>query len=199
MRRRIGFFLILWCIMAQSAVAQNSPAPVDQDLLEAFCHQNKSITRAFKSPLFSEGKWSLLVFLSPECPLSKNYTVVIKQIAEDYRDRLHVISIVPGSTWSKKELKAFARKYSFDLPLYLDKNMSTVQAVAATTTPEVVLMDARANRIYQGAIDDWAVDLGKKRMKASREYLREAIQNSMAGIPVLTKFVQPVGCLINDF
>lgn len=155
--------------------------------------------KEFNKELLSENKMSLLVFLATECPLSKNYSVVIQKIADEFAQELQVTAIIPGTTDSKKEVRAFAGKYKLSFPLLIDKKMISVHAVHATTTPEVVLLSPKGELIYQGAIDDWAVDLGKKRNKPDQEYLRNAILQAKSGLPVLVNYNEPVGCLINDF
>lgn len=155
--------------------------------------------KKFNKELLSEGKMSLIVFLSTECPLSKNYSVVIQKISDEFKQDLLVTAIIPGSTDSKKEVEAFARKFKLNYPLLIDKKMNVVHAVKATTTPEVVLFSPNGELIYQGAIDDWAVELGKKRNKPEQEYLRNAILQAKSRLPVLVNYNEPVGCLINDF
>lgn len=155
--------------------------------------------KKYNKEILSESKLSLLVFLSTECPLSKNYSVVIQKISDEFIQDLQVTAIIPGSTDSKKDVAAFARKYKLTYPLLIDKKMIVVHAVKATTTPEVVLLSPKGELIYKGAIDDWAVDLGKKRNKPDQEYLRNAILQAKSGLPVLVNYNEPVGCLINDF
>jgi thiol-disulfide isomerase/thioredoxin len=180
-----------------STQAQGLLGPFDEDALNAF--SAKGVNIPYNAGILQQNKWTLLVFLSPECPLSKNYAVVIQQLATDFQNQIQVVGIIPGATFSKKEIRQFASKYKLSFPLVIDEKMATVKAVEATVTPEVVLMTNKASLIYRGAIDDWAVDLGKKRTKASREYLRDAIKQTQEGIPVTQKINQPVGCLINEF
>lgn len=180
-----------------SLQAQGPLGPFDEDALKTFSAKAENIP--YHAGILQQNKWTLLVFLSPECPLSKNYAVVIQQLANDYSDQIQVIGIIPGSTFSNKEIRAFASKYKLSFPLVKDEKMTVVKAVEATITPEVVLMTDKASLIYRGAIDDWAVELGKKRTKASREYLRDAIRQTQSNIPVTQKINQPVGCLINEF
>ncbi len=199
MQKRTGIILILLFLLIGKNKAQSGSPPFDQQLLQSFISATKPANKESVNTFFKEGKWSLLVFLSPECPLSKNYSIVLQKIATDFKNSLQIVGIIPGSTFKRKEVKQFADKYGIEFPLLIDKTMNSVTVVDATTTPEVVLMDSKANLIYRGAIDDWAVDLGKKKNKASIEYLRLAIEQSISGMPVRTKMVQPVGCLINNF
>ena len=195
--RKLFFALVLLLAMIHKSSAQGLLPPFDEDALRSF--SAKAVNVPFTTGLLQEKKWTLLVFLSPECPLSKNYAVVIQQLAIDYPAQLQVIGIIPGTTFSKNEIRRFASKYKLSFPLVIDEKMTAVKAVDATITPEAVLIRENATLIYRGAIDDWAVSLGKKRTKASREYLRDAIEQARAGIAITQKMVQPVGCLINEF
>ncbi|KYP13338.1 redoxin domain-containing protein [Flavihumibacter sp. CACIAM 22H1] len=193
---KILLLLLLLNPVTQSK-AQGLLGPFDAAKLEAF--SGKAINSSLPSGLLQEHKWTLLVFLSPECPLSKNYAIVIQQLADEFASQLQVIGIIPGKSFSTKETRQFAAKYKLQFPLLIDEKMELVKMVQASTTPEAVLLTEKAELIYRGAIDDWAVDLGKKRTKASREYLKDAIKQTVAGIPVIQKINPPVGCLINEF
>lgn len=149
--------------------------------------------------ILTEGKLTALVFFSTECPLSQNYSVVVQKISDDFSKNVQVFGLFPGTTYSKREIREFSNKYKVRFPLIIDKKMKMVKLVNATITPEVILLDDQANLIYRGAIDDWAIDLGKKRSKAATEFLREAIQHKIAGLPVSPKITRPVGCLINEY
>ena len=173
-----------------------APSAKGQKILQ---RPNINALKEFNKELLNENKMSLLVFLATECPLSKNYSVVIQKIADEFTQEVQVTGIIPGSTDSKKAVRAFAGKYKLSFPLLIDKRMISVRALHATTTPEVVLLSSKGELIYQGAIDDWAVDLGKKRNKPEQEYLRNAILQAKSGLPVLVNYNEPVGCLINDF
>ena len=195
--RKLFFVLVLLLATILKSSAQGLLPPFDEDALRRL--SVKAVNVPFTAGLLQENKWTLLVFLSPECPLSKNYAVVIQQLAIDYPDQLQVIRIIPGTTFSKNEIRRFASKYKLSFPLIIDEKMTAVKAVDATITPEVVLLTGKATLIYRGAIDDWAVSLGQKKAKASRHYLRDAIEQTREGIAVTQKIVQPVGCLINEF
>jgi hypothetical protein len=69
----------------------------------------------------------------------------------------------------------------------------------ATVTPEAILMDENGQVVYRGAIDDWVVELGKKKLKATNEYLRQAVFQYLHQQPVAIKRVVPKGCLINEY
>ncbi len=59
--------------------------------------------------------------------------------------------------------------------MIIDKNKKLTKYIAATVTPEVMLLNGNGEMIYSGAIDDWIQELGKQKLKASRYYLQDAI------------------------
>lgn len=173
--------------------------PFDKNKLHSFFQSKAPLNVKKQKTGIDNSDYQLLVFLSPECPLSQNYSVVLQQLSNEFADIIQVYGIIPGSTVTKKEIQKFANKYKILFPLYSDKSMTTIKAVHATTTPEVVLLDLEGHLVYRGAIDDWAVELGKKKSKASNEYLRNALLQVRSGLPVQIVMKEPVGCLINDF
>lgn len=197
MWRLLIIFLIGCC--SEKLAAQMVKGPIDNTMLHSFFDKQTPINIKKKLKGTDDAAYQLLVFLSPECPLSQNYSVVLQQLSNEFEDIIQVYGIVPGSTVTKKEIQHFANKYKILFPIYSDKSMTTIKAVHATTTPEVVLLDMEGHLVYRGAIDDWAVDLGKKKSKASNEYLRNALLQVRSGLPVQIVMKEPVGCLINDF
>ena len=117
--------------------------------------QSRQLTKNIFKPL------NLFVFLSPECPLCKNYTAVLNKISRDFSvDSFVIIGIVSGKAYSPEEVNSFKKEYSVDFQLFIDKAKKLTNYLEATITPEVVLMSDKGRLIYRGAIDDWVTDLG---------------------------------------
>lgn len=148
-------------------------------------------------------EWSkelvLFVFLSPDCPLSRNYIPALNSIYKGYGDKLSIYGIIPGESYPSKEVKEFIDLFSISFPLLKDGKQKLTSYLGATTTPEVFLLKNDGALVYRGAIDDWAVALGKKKIKASKHYLEDAITHSLSNLPFFVKYVQPVGCRINEY
>ncbi len=144
---------------------------------------------------FSHGQ-TVFVFLSPECPLCRNYSVKIKELIDEHAsDSLRFVGVVGGTYYPKLEIKHFLRKYELDMPVLLDPEFKLVDALDATITPEVFFIEGE-NIIYQGAIDDWAISLGQKKLKVQNDYLHDAIVAHQSRMPVDPKKTKAVGCFI---
>ena len=112
---------------------------------------------------------------------------------------MNFIGIIPGTAYAKKEIHAYSDRYKISFDLLVDKQKKLSQYLEASVTPEVLLIEQNGNLVYRGAIDDWVVNLGKKKLKAEHEYLRTAIQQYLYHQPVLVQRTTPKGCYINDF
>jgi thiol-disulfide isomerase/thioredoxin len=198
LRLVINIFLLLCCsvqLSAQKLISNDSAFDIAK--LREFRLLNKegklSKLSCTNSPL------SLFVFLSPECPLCKNYSLVLNQLQNDYKDQIKIYGIIPGKAYSLEIVGQFGKDYKIVFPLYIDKQKKLTSYLKATVTPEVVLMNGNGQVIYGGAIDDWVTELGKKKLKASNEYLKLAVLQYTHQQPVSIKRIAPKGCLINEY
>lgn len=140
----------------------------------------------------------VIVFLDTECPISRSYMTELQKLSQDYESRsVKFEAIFPVYTVNEKEIKTFLKKYNITFPGFTDKDHSKTKRFHATTMPEALLINTQGIVVYKGAIDNWYVALGKNRPKPTEFYLRNAIEATLNGNPVLTPRTQAVGCLIN--
>lgn len=141
----------------------------------------------------------VFLFLSPDCPLCKSYSVIINQLYKEFGSGARFYGIIPGTTDSREKIDSFIAKYHILFPLYRDTRLSVVKMLHAEVTPQAIVLDARGAFLYTGLIDDRVAALGQQRNQASHHYLREALDAGVAGQPPATTRTTPVGCLINAF
>lgn len=144
-------------------------------------------------------KLLVIAFLSPECPLSKNYSGKLAAFKNKYGSAVRFVAVIPGS-FEDGEVAAFKEKYLNNWQVLEDKALTLTHYVGGEVTPEVLVINGKSGAlIYKGAIDDWAVSLGKTRMHTTNFYLSDALHNFLNNKQVLISYSKPVGCLINDF
>ncbi|RYY21202.1 MAG: redoxin domain-containing protein [Chitinophagaceae bacterium] len=141
----------------------------------------------------------LLIFLSPECPLSINYTKTLNELADGFSGRVNFIGIVPGKSYSMQQVDSFVHEYKLGFRVYIDPEKKITETVKATVTPEVVLFRNDGRIVYRGAIDDWAVSPGKNKLKANNHYLLKAIEATLSDKNAIIRNTKPVGCLVNNY
>lgn len=147
----------------------------------------------------SSGKVEILVLISPDCPMSRNYTLTLNQLQEQYASELRITGIIVGSTYSDEAVLQFARSYKIGYPLLTDKKREVALKLKGEVTPEVYLFDQEGQCVYRGAIDNWLTKLGKKKQKPDQFYLTDAIRQVIHGEPVTTSYVKAQGCVLNEY
>jgi thiol-disulfide isomerase/thioredoxin len=141
----------------------------------------------------------VIVFLSTDCPICQGYTGALNTLQARYAGQVSLVGVFPGKTYSDSACLAFRAKYAIRFPLLKDRSRALVRRLKATITPEAFLLDASRRTLYQGAIDDKVVSLGKSRFLPSHRFLELAIAEAQAGKAVAIPRTDAVGCLINDY
>ncbi len=144
----------------------------------------------------TDNRLKLIVFVAPECPISEAILLNLKQLSEQYGDeQLHVQLVVPGALYTRTEVDSFVRINNIKFEVIIDSSADLVNKYNATITPEVFLI-LNDKVIYEGAVDDRALDNNIIKQSSSENYLSDAIQNTLAGREVLIKKTKAVGCYI---
>jgi len=138
------------------------------------------------------------IFMSPECPLSENYSRTIINLSNEFSQKNVGIYIVfPGEFYQREEIEVFIEKYNLSNELLIyDPNYLFKKYFSATITPEVFLCDVTGTILYSGAIDNWAITLGKQRQVITEHYLKDAIKSALNNNDIKTKATRAVGCII---
>lgn len=190
----IVIFLAAFCHLNAQSTIQH----FDAAIISSFELQNAKDAKIITTDITNK-PLTAFVFLSPECPLCRNYTKTINELQQDYHQQVQFIGVVPGQAYSTDDVKKFINKYHVAPDIMIDKEQKLTHYLQATVTPQVILLDNKATLVYTGAIDDWAQSLGKQRLHASQLYLEDAIKESLQSAIVKIKKTDPVGCKINDY
>ena len=113
-----------------------------------------------------------------------------------YNDKIDFYGVLPGSSYSQQEMDSFLNVYELPLDIIYDNNYNLVNDLKASITPEVYLIDENNKVQYQGLIDNWLGELGRKRQFVSEYYLKDAIESLINGEEVRIKKTKAIGCFI---
>jgi len=197
-RKHILFLLLAASWLLSHGQGQNDSV-FNAGRLSAFRLTGVGLRPSMHLPASSTGKLRLFVFLSPECPLSRNYTSVLNDLNATYAGELKMVGIIPGKTYRQTEVDSFIKKYKIAYPLFIDLSLDLSHYLKASVTPEVILLDSENNLVYKGAVDNWYKTLGKPGARATEHYLRDAIEANSRHQQAAIKRTTAIGCLINDF
>lgn len=145
----------------------------------------------------SENALTVIYFLSPECPLCINYTLAMRNLDEEFGSDSVAFYGVHAKEWfDTEEVKRFALKYNVGFEMVLDDGNKLANALGATVTPEVFVLNSNSEILYSGKIDNWVNELGKKKLEVSEHYLKNALLAWRDGKTIRPKRTEPKGCLI---
>ncbi len=146
---------------------------------------------------YAEKKAVVLVFLGAECPLAKLYAPRLATIAREYAERgVLVVGVDANMHDTPTKLTNFVNANQLEFPLLKDAGNVLADAVGATRTPEVFLLDQKRVVRYHGRVDD-QYGVSGQRSKPMRRDLAEAIDELLAGKPVSQPTSDFSGCLIS--
>lgn len=145
----------------------------------------------------SPPKLTVLAFLNTECPISQQYTRSLTMLYQHFKPLgVRFVAVFPLRTDSLAVIQRFRNEFNLPFSGQPDTGAQLTRRYSVRVTPEVVITQANGQVRYQGAIDDWYVDLGKHRSKPTHNYLLEALNALLLNQLVMQPRTEAVGCLI---
>jgi len=139
-----------------------------------------------------EIQYSILFFVSSDCPLCKSYMPEIQTIQDKMLVNKKWQVIIIEESENAEKFAAAHPKWN----VKPDYKHQIAKLFQADVTPEVFVVDSASHILYRGAIDNYAIETGKHRAVADEHYLKDAIANIEAGITVKRNSTKAVGCYI---
>jgi thioredoxin-related protein len=195
--RRFLLWLYLFIISMQTDLSAQTPTELNFNSVAQ--HTLWLPMKKERSNIQGDNKASLLVLLSPECPMCINYTSLLRKIENKYGNSLQIVGLIPGKTYNDSVVMNFTNSYELDFPVYVDSTMQLSRYLKGEVTPEAFLFDQSGKLAYRGALDNWLSSPGKKRVRADQHYLLDAIEQTLQGDLVVLSYVKPQGCLLNEY
>jgi len=148
-----------------------------------------------------EAKGFIIIFTCNTCPFSKMYEGRIKELHSEYSTKgFPVIAINPNDQNTSPDdsfenMKIRAKSQEFNFPYLQDVTQEVVSSYGASRTPQVFVLLKEKGKYkvaYEGAIDNNHRDGSL----ATKKYVKDAVDNLLAGKEVQTKFTKAIGCSI---
>ena len=135
-----------------------------------------------------------LCFLGTECPLAKLYAGRLQKLADEF-DTVRFLGINSNVQDSLSDIEHYAAATGIKFEMAKDARNVIADKLRIKRTPEVILCDDRQKIIYRGRVDDQYLP-GVSRNTATRDDLRIAITQALAGEKVEVSRTAPQGCLL---
>jgi peroxiredoxin len=151
-----------------------------------------------------KGKYVVLEWFNPECPFVKKHygTGNMQKLQEEYTGKgvvwLTIDSNAPGSEGNmtpEQAEKVTAAWKTHQTALLLDPEGNAGRAYGAKNTPNMVVINPEGKIAYEGAIDSKATP-NPADIPSSTNYVKVALDESLAGKQVTTANTKPYGCSV---
>jgi thiol-disulfide isomerase/thioredoxin/mono/diheme cytochrome c family protein len=146
---------------------------------------------------FGKKKFLVVAMTSTSCPLSKKYLPTLTKLAETYSPKeVGFLAVNPVSVDDAAEMQA-AQKLLGEKALYVaDGELQLATALRATTTTDVIVLDADRTIVYHGAIDD-QYGFGYSLEAPRRNLLVDALDALLAGLRPAVAATDAPGCVLD--
>ena len=189
-RRVVQSLLWSWLVTLVASVSGTEPLPPERLVVRGL----DGATIPFVDLLGTDGRAVCFAFLHPACPLAQEYGPVLGQLAADFADeRIRFVGVVCESD-DPAEVEAYRRQFGLTFPIHLDTDFALAEALDATTTPEVMLVDRDRQIRYAGRIDDRYKIRGVMTPGDAEPELANAIQDLLAGREIREPRTKAAGC-----
>ena len=151
-----------------------------------------------------KGKFVVLEWLNHGCPFVKKHydSNNMQKLQKEYTGKdvvwLSIVSSAPGKQghMSPEETnKAKQEKGSAPTAVLLDEDGTVGKLYDAKVTPALYVINPEGNLIYAGAIDDTkSVDAAD--VEGATNYVKQALDEALAGQPVSTSKTEAYGCSV---
>lgn len=139
----------------------------------------------------------VLAFSGPECPISNRLAPDLIRIHRDFESRgVRFYLVYPEREVDADTARRHAAAYGYTFPVLLDPGRVLVDKTQAKVLSEVAVLSSAGELLYRGRINDRILDFGTIRPAATREDLRLALEDVLAGRPVAEPRTEAIGCII---
>jgi peroxiredoxin len=151
-----------------------------------------------------KGKYVVLEWFNPECPFVKKHygSGNMQKLQEEYTGKgitwLTIDSNAPGSQGNltaDAASKVMTGWKTHQTALLLDPEGKAGRAYGAKNTPNMVVINPEGKIVYEGAIDSKATP-NPADIPSSTNYVKVALDESLAGKPITTSTTKPYGCSV---
>ena len=151
-----------------------------------------------------KGKYVVLEWFNPECPFVKKHygSGNMQKLQEEYTGKgitwLTIDSNAPGSEGNltaDAASKVMTGWKTRQTALLLDPEGKAGRAYGAKNTPNMVVINPEGRIVYEGAIDSKATP-NPADIPSSTNYVKVALDESLAGKPITTSTTKPYGCSV---
>jgi len=188
------------CLISSALFAADSP-PVGSTAPDISATDSKGKTQTLSQ---YKGKYVVLEWFNPDCPFVKKHygSGNMQKLQQEFTGKgvvwLTIDSSAPGMEGNLTADQANAKISewkSHSTALLLDSDGKAGRTYGAKNTPHMFVINPEGKVIYEGAIDSKATP-NPADISSSTNYVKVALDESLAGKTVTTPSSRPYGCSV---
>jgi peroxiredoxin len=205
MRRKTGWVVITVVAGVAAAALAAAAVPVAKVGRPAPAFTLKDQDGKTVTLVSLRGRIVVLEWMNPDCPFWKRHAAAgtMRNLAETYAPKGVAWYAVNSTAHLPIERDAWAREaFYLPYPVLNDRRGRVGRVYGAKTTPHLFVIDARGRLAYAGAIDDDPAGEHDVRLRTLKggpgvlNYVRQALDELLAGKPVSVPETKPYGCSV---
>jgi peroxiredoxin len=191
---------VLVSLIATSLLALDSP-PVGSKAPDFSTADSKGKTQSLAE---YKGKFVVLEWFNPECPFVKKHygSGNMQKLQQEYTGKgvvwLTIDSSAPGTDGniSAEQAENIVSGWKgHQTAMLLDPDGKVGRAYGAKNTPQMFVINPDGKVVYEGAIDSKSTP-NPADIPLSTNYVKQALDEALAGKPVSTANTRPYGCSV---
>ena len=116
------------------------------------------------------------VFVSTECPISRQYIPELNRLAKTAADgKVAFYGVISDSAGTRADAVKFVDEFHVAFPILFDSSRELAALFGPGHLPEAFVVDSRGTVSYRGRIDDVYADIDKRRTEPAHRDLLDAI------------------------
>lgn len=142
-------------------------------------------------------KATVLFLVLAECPIARKYAPELNRLTAAYLPkgvRFFLVHVDPTTTIATA--KTNRQEFGYKMPILLDRDKTLVRLAKVVAAPTAAVLSQTGTLLYSGRIDDRYPALGIQRAKPTRNDLRIALDQVLAGEKVKPSSTKVIGCLL---
>ncbi len=191
---------LLASLVSTALFAADSP-PVGSTAPDISATDSKGKTQTLSQ---YKGKYVVLEWFNPECPFVKKHygSGNMQKLQEEFTGKgvvwLTIDSSAPGldgNLTAEQANQRIAEWKAHSTAFLLDPDGKAGRTYAAKNTPHMFVINPEGKIVYEGAIDSKAT-ANPTDIASSNNYVKAALDESLAGKTVTTPSSRPYGCSV---
>lgn len=132
------------------------------------------------------------------CPIARNAIHTYHQLQEDYSsDKVAFLMINANFQDTRKSIAKEAEEFGIKVPILVDETQLVAESLGIERTADTFVIDPKSWKVvYRGSLDN-RLGYETQKVKASENYVADALDAILAGNEVAVKTVEAKGCLVN--